>query len=65
MVEDRNGGVPSEDEVAMHGVHGEVGGNGALGGGKALGYDGAAVDAASSGWVPEWAGVGVEVLERE
>ena len=62
MVEDWDTGVPGEDEVAVHGMDGEVGGDGALGGGETLGYDGAAVDAAGSRGVPEWAGVGVQIL---
>lgn len=62
VVEDRDTGVPSEDEVAVHGVDGEVGGDSALGGGETLGYDGAAVDAAGSRGMPEWAGVRVQIL---
>lgn len=52
VVEDGNGRVAGEDEVAVHGVDGEVGGHGSLGCGEALGDHGAAVDAAGSGRVP-------------
>lgn len=47
----------------MHAVDGEVRGDGALGGGEALRDHGTAVDAARSRWVPEWAGVGVDILD--
>ncbi len=69
MVKDRDRGVASEDEVAMHAVDQElgtggrlVGGDGALRGAEALCYDGAAVDAARVAGVPEFAGVGEDVL---
>ena len=65
VVQDRDLGVPGQHEVAVHRVHGEVRGYGALGGGEALGDDGAAVDAAGAGGVPEGAGVGEDVLGKE
>lgn len=63
MVEDGEGAVAGEHEVAVHAVDGEVRGDGELSGGEALGYHGAAVDAAGAGGVPEGAGVGEDVLE--
>lgn len=62
VVEDGDGRVPGEDEVAVHAVDCEMGGNGELGCGEALGYYGAAVDAAGARGVPERARVGEDVL---
>lgn len=70
MVEDGDRGVAGEDEVAMHAVDQELGIRGrwggrwdrALRGAEALCYDGAAVDAARVAGVPEFAGVGEDVL---
>jgi hypothetical protein len=62
VVEDGDGGVAGEHEVAVHAVDGEVCGDGELGGGEALGDYGAAVDAAGSRGVPEGARVGEDVL---
>ena len=45
----------------MHAVDGELERDCGLRGAEALGYRGAAVDAAGTGWVPECAGVGVDV----
>ena len=53
--------VPRQHEIAVHAVHGEVGGDGGLCGGEALGDGGAAEDAARAGGMPEGAGVGVDV----
>ena len=61
VVDNRNLRVPVQHEVAVHAVHGEIVGDGALRGGEALGYGGAAVDSARAGWVPEGARVGEEV----
>ncbi len=61
VVEDRDFAVPCEHEVAVHGVDGEVGGDGGLSGREALRDGGAAEDTASAGRVPEGAGVGVDV----
>ena len=61
VVEDGDGGVAGEDEIAVHAVDGEVGRDGGLGGGEALGDGSAAEDAAGAGRVPELAGVGVDV----
>lgn len=52
VVEDGDGRVAGEDEVAVHGVDGEVGWHGSLGCSEALCDHGAAVDAARSGGVP-------------
>jgi len=52
VVEDGDLRVARQHEVAVHAVHGEVGGDGALGGGEGLGDGGAAVDAARSRGVP-------------
>ena len=71
MVEDRNRGVAGEDKVAVHAVDQELGIGGglegrewdsSLRGAETLGYDGAAVDAARVAGVPEFAGVGEDVL---
>ena len=45
-------GVAVQHEVAVHAVHGEVLGHGALGCGEALGYCRAAVDPSRAGGVP-------------
>lgn len=63
VVEDRYLRVTGKDEVAVHAVDGEVRGNGDLGGGETLGDDGAAVDSAGAGRVPERAGVCEDILE--
>lgn len=65
VVEDGDGRVACEHEVAVHAVDGEVWWDGELRRGEALGYDGAAVDAAGAGGVPEGAGVGEDVLVEE
>ena len=52
MVQDRDGSVAREHEIAVHAVDDEVGRNGVLGGSEGLGDDGAAVDAARAGGVP-------------
>ncbi len=67
MVEDRDRGVACKDKIAVHAVDQELaigggGGDGALRGAEALGYDSAAVDAACVAGVPEFAGVGEDVL---
>jgi len=66
VVEDRDRGVAGEDEIAVHAVDQELGiggrWDGALRGAETLGYDGAAVDAARVAGVPEFAGVGEDVL---
>lgn len=64
MVKDRNSRVTSEHEIAVHAMDGEVRGDGHLCGCEALRDDGAAVDAARSGWVPEGSRVGEDVLWR-
>lgn len=46
----------------MHGVHGEVGGDGALGGGEALGYDCSSINSTSSRRMPKGPGVSVQIL---
>ena len=61
MIQYRYLAVPREHEIAVHGVHGEVSGDGGLCGREALGDGGAAEDAARAGRVPEGAGVGVDV----
>ena len=61
VVDDGYVGVAVQHEVAVHAVHCEGRGDGALGRGEALGYGGAAVDSAGAGWVPEGPGVGEEV----
>ena len=61
MVQDRDGGVAGEDEVAVHAVDGEVGRDGGLRRGEALRDGGATEDAARARRVPERAGVGVDV----
>lgn len=67
VVQDRDRAVAREHEVAVHAVN-EVFGcgrrDGGLRGGEALGDDGAPVDAASTGRVPEFAGVGEDVLRK-
>lgn len=60
-VYDGDVGVAGKDEVAVHGVDEEGGGDGFLGGGEALRDDGAAVDAAGAGRMPEGAEVREEV----
>lgn len=65
VVQDRDARVAGQHEVAVHRVHGEVRWDGALRGGEALGDDGAAVDAARAGRVPEGTGVGEDVLWEE
>lgn len=45
----------------MHGVDGEVGGDGGLGRGKTLRYGGASKDAASARRMPERTGIGEDV----
>lgn len=52
VVEDRDGSVPGEDEVAVHAVDDEVARDRVLRGREGLGDDGAAVDAPRSWWVP-------------
>jgi len=61
MVDNRDLSVAVQHEVAVHGMDVEVFGDGALRGGETLGYDGAAVDSAGAGGVPEGARVGEEV----
>lgn len=73
MVEDGNRGVAGEDEVAVHAVDQELGIGGRFGGGwdgalrgaEALCYHGTTEDAAPVGGVPEFAGVGEDVLGRK
>jgi len=69
VVEDRDRGVAGEDEVAVHAVDQELGiggrWDGALRGAEALCYDGAAVDTARVARMPEFAGVGEDVLGGE
>jgi hypothetical protein len=48
----------------MHAMDCEVRGNSALGGGETLGDHGAAIDASCSWGMPEWTGVGEDVLEE-
>ena len=62
VVEDGDRRVACQYEIAVHAVHGEVAGNGALRGGETLCDYAAAVDAAGSGGVPEGTGVGEDVL---
>lgn len=62
VVEDGDGAVPREDEVAVHAVDEEVRGDGELCGSEALCDYRAAVDPAGAGGVPEGAGVGEDVL---
>jgi hypothetical protein len=64
VVHDRNLGVASENEVAVHAVDGKVRGYGSLGGGEALRDDGTAVDTAGSWGMPERSGVGEDILGR-
>lgn len=62
VIENGDLAVAGEHEVAVHAVDGvEVTGDGELGGGQALGDGGAAEDAAGTGRVPEWSGVGEDV----
>src|SRR2546423_8155934 len=61
VVQDRDGGVTGENEVAVHAVDGEVGGNSVLGSGEAL-RDGGAAENAPRPWrMPEGARVRVDV----
>ena len=65
VVQDGDVGITGQNEVAVHAVDSEVGGDGGLGGGKALCDCSAAVDTAGTGWMPEGPGVGVNVLCSE
>ena len=48
----------------MHTVYGEIGGGGSHRGGERLGDSSAAIDASSSGWVPEWPCVCKYILSK-
>ena len=65
VIEDGDRAVACEHKVAVHTVDEVLGGggrDGGLRGGEALGYHGAAVDAPGAWGVPEFAGVGEDVL---
>jgi len=62
VVQDGDLRVTGQHEVAVHRVHGEVRGYGALRRRQALRDHRPAVDAARPRGVPEWSGVGEDVL---
>ena len=64
VVDDGDCGIAGENEVAVHAVHAEVGGNSALSGGETLCDDGSSVHTSCSGWMPEGAGIGIQVLQH-
>lgn len=65
VVEDRDGGVAGEDEIAVHAVDDKVARYGVLCGSEGLRNHGAAIYASRSGWVPQRSSVGVDVLNGE
>lgn len=65
MVEDGDGGVSGQNEVAVHAVDGKIVGHGSHGRGQGLGYRGSAIDTACSRRMPEGTGVCENILFGE